>query len=139
MESQIGGRRQRRPPGQWWMSSTLGSEGADVTERQPLRKKLKLSHAESKQSPAKRKKVKDSERRNEKEPPPSSSQKKSQVGGKNINGGQVRAKPRKTKTLQNKFGKTETEQIEVLDTNPLNSSSSLLPLQGHSSSSGKVM
>lgn len=137
-EGQIGGKRQRRPPGQWWLSSALSAEGADVTEPEPTG---------SMQSPAKRKKGKDLERLNEKEPVPSTSQKKSQARGKkpkqNKSGGQVRAKPRKT--LQKVFVETEAEQVDVqeeqhqemLDSDPLKSSPLLIPLRDHSSSSGE--
>lgn len=135
-EGQIGGKRQRRPPGQWWLSSTLSAEGADVTEPESTG---------SMRSPAKRKKGEDLERLNEKEPVPSTSQKKSQARGKkpkqNKSGGQVRAKPRKT--LQKVFVETEAVQEEqhqeMLDSDPLNSSPLLLPLRDHSSSSGEII
>lgn len=130
-ESPIGGKRQRRPPGQWWLSSALSAEGADVTEPEPT---------ESMQSPAKRKKGEDLERLNEKEPVPSTSQKKSQAGGKkpkrNKSGGQVRAKPRKT--LQKVFVETEAEQVAVQEAQH-QSSPLLLPLRDHSSSSGEII
>lgn len=142
-ESQNGGKRQRRPPGQWWMSTTLAAEGADGAEPQPT---------DSMRSPAKRKKGEDSERLNEKEPAPSTSQKRSQARGKkpkqSKSGGQVGAKPRKTKASQRVFVETDEagqvevrdeqqQQRELSDSNPLNSSTSLLPLRDHSSSSGE--
>lgn len=135
MESQSAGKRQRRPPGQWWLSSSLGSEGAVVTERQPLIKKLEPSHTESK-----RKKADDSARLHEKEPVSKKSQARGKMPRQNKSGGQVRAK-----ALQKKLVKANTEQVEeqqqeeVLDSDPLNSSPSLLPPRGDSGSSGENM
>lgn len=142
-ESQISGKRQRKPPGQWWMSST---EGTDVTEQHSMAKKLRLSPAQSKQSPAKKKKDENLK------PVPSSSQKTSPVREKmpkqTQSRGQVRAKPRKTKSSQEEIVKTNAEQVDVqeeqqqqnvLDSDPPISSPLLLPLRDHSSSSGEIM
>lgn len=148
-ESRISGKRQRRPPGQWWMSSTLDIEGWDGTECQPTATKHKLSHTESKQSRAKRKKDEDLERLNEKKPVQSSSQTTNQAREKmtkqNKREGQVRAKPRKTKVSQKVFVETDTEQVEMqqqqelLDCDPPNSSPLLPSHRHHSSSSGEIM
>lgn len=149
-ESQVIRKRQRRPPGHWWVSSAISAEAADVTEPQPMAKKPEQRSTESMQSPAKRKKGEDLERLADKEPVPSTNQKKSQARGKkplqNKSGGQVRVKPRKTKASHKVFVETEAEQVkvreqqqELLDSDPLNSSPLLLPLRDHSSNSGEVI
>lgn len=134
------GKRQRRPPGQWWVSSALSTEGADVSEHQPTAKKPKQRNAESVQSPAKRKKDQNLERLKKKEQVPSPSQKTNQAREKkpkrNKSGEQLRANPRKTKALQKVF--VETAQ-ELLDSGPLSTSPLPLAPRGHGTSPGEII
>lgn len=149
-DGQIAGKRKRRQPGQWWMSSSEKTEETNVTERLPTVKKSKQKNTQPLNvvvpSPVKSKKDGDLEQLNETQPEPSSSQKTNKPREKKTkqskNRNQERKTPRKTKASQEVFVETEAEQIEqqeASDLDPLHSSPLVLPHRDHSISSGKII
>lgn len=145
------GKRKRRQPGEWWISSSQRAEEIDVPDRQLTPKKSKQNRKEPKMaliSPAKAKKNGAAKRRNQKQPALSPVEKSKRQTFKK---GNKEKRDKQNDNLNLKgyspgrrklFDEVEAEQIEqqevmAQDQHPLHSSPLFLPERDHSLSSSK--
>lgn len=150
-DSPIIGKRKRRQPGEWWMSSSQTAEETDVPARQPTPKKSKQNKKEPEMaliSPVKAKKGGTAKRRNQKQPAPSPVE-KTERGTLKKGNKEMRDKQNDNLNLKGcspgrrkLFDEVEAEQIkqqEVMDQDqhPLHSSPLFLPDRDHSLNSSK--
>ncbi|XP_071341242.1 neurofilament heavy polypeptide [Trachinotus anak] len=115
-ESQILGKRKRKPTGQWWLSSQ-STEKTNVTDNQPTLKKSKKRNKEpraAEPSPVKAKKDRVLKKGNQKQPAPSSSQ--STINSKEKKAKRNKNRPargdKKMKATDEIFNVIEAEQVE---------------------------